>query len=262
MKNLRPILIGILALVAISAIGYLTYPTWGSYIPSANPPTQVPANVEPVPAPQAPVSTDAPAEAPTEPAIGAFVPKAWFEFHGLTFESGRTFVYGAEVGARAWQGPVTFKDNKVPLSGGIELVEVDTVRYKPGEEISSDGLAKQGGRGTIWFVVPIEGTEASTSALNPTEAPQAPSVVPQSWFADHGLVYESGKVSVYATETGARAWQGNVSFDTVPNELVELIEYDGTRYYPGDALPAEAKGAQATVWFLIPIEGTEAMKNP
>jgi len=86
------------------------------------------------------------------------IPLSWFASQGIDFNGGVTVAYNCEVGARAWQGSIPF--TTVPIDSKIELVEVDCVQYGPGETIPQDILNRMKGMGTIWFLVPIEGTES------------------------------------------------------------------------------------------------------
>lgn len=81
----------------------------------------------------------------------------WFVENDLVFENGVTVAWQCEQGARAWQGELSFKT--VPVDANIELVEVNCVQYLPGEEIPQAELDVVKGIGTIWFFLPIQGTE-------------------------------------------------------------------------------------------------------
>lgn len=86
-----------------------------------------------------------------------FIPISWFDTQGLIYVDGVTVAADCEVGARAWQGVLTF--TTVPEDSKIELVEVNCVQYRQGDEIPQSELDATGGLGTIWFLLPIEGTE-------------------------------------------------------------------------------------------------------
>jgi hypothetical protein len=84
------------------------------------------------------------------------IPLGWFAEQGMAFSDGVTVAYTCEQGARAWQGEINF--NVVPTDANIEIVEVNCIQYKPGEEIPQDELIAMRGFGTIWFQIPIETT--------------------------------------------------------------------------------------------------------
>lgn len=84
------------------------------------------------------------------------IPLSWFAENGLFFENGVTVAWQCEQGARAWQGEIKF--NVVPTDANIEVVEINCIQYKPGEEIPQEELITMGGVGTIWFRLPIETT--------------------------------------------------------------------------------------------------------
>ena len=86
------------------------------------------------------------------------IPLSWFASQGLDYSDGVTVAYNCEQGARAWQGVISF--TTVPTDASIELVEVNCVQYRQGEEIPQSELDKMKGVGTIWFLLPIDGTES------------------------------------------------------------------------------------------------------
>lgn len=118
-------------------------------------PTQT-ARVEVVVVTATPAATEA--VVPTITPQLYVIPLSWFASEGIIYKDGVTVAYNCEVGARAWQGQIPF--TVVPTDANIELVEVNCIQYKPGESIPQAELDKMKGMGTIWFLLPIEGTES------------------------------------------------------------------------------------------------------
>lgn len=107
-------------------------------------------------------------------------------------------------------------------------------------------------------------TPEPTSTIAPTITP-VQYTIPLSWFASQGMVYSDGVTVAYGCEVGARAWQGNIPFNTVlTDSKIELVEVNCVQYLPGETIPQEkldAMKGQGTIWFLLPIEGTESQKG-
>lgn len=109
----------------------------------------------------------------------------------------------------------------------------------------------------------VAGIIADALAARDVEIQEALSqfVVPISWFADNNTIFKNGLTVAWECERGARAWQGELGFSVVPqDERIDVVEVNCVQYDSGEEIPQSelllAKGV-GTIWFLLPIEGTE-----